>query len=142
MFKMFNRIETWELLFSRGRTPQRTVATATCRGHTGDTITCFLLFLERHPFTAVTRVQIPSGTPSIFKQLRQIRPSASRHTVGTPILAFGRIMLTIAPSELTSLIQWEEDALDIGRRMNFTVSAQQQERRNNAIAKGRCSVVC
>jgi hypothetical protein len=56
------------------------------RGHIGDTIRCFLLFLERHPvrsrscsllelrlaipaFTAVTRVQIPSVTPTKPKQL-------------------------------------------------------------------------
>src|SRR5260370_42427479 len=50
----------------------------------GDTIKCFLLLLERHPvrpcscsllelrlaFTAVTRVQIPSGTPNLFRSLR------------------------------------------------------------------------
>src|SRR5215469_14177241 len=54
------------------------------RGHNGDTIRCFLPLLVRHPvrsrscgfrfshpaFTAVTRVQIPSGTPNLFNHLR------------------------------------------------------------------------
>src|SRR5260370_41425426 len=52
----------------------------------GDTIKCFLLLLERHPvrpcscsllelrlaFTAVTRVQIPPGTPNLIRSLRAI----------------------------------------------------------------------
>jgi hypothetical protein len=60
------------------------------RGHIGDTIRCFLLLQERQScasvflwflrvtfshraFTAVTRVQIPSGTPNLINELQRRR---------------------------------------------------------------------